>query len=154
MMDLREKMSELPTSPKPSAEWLQMNKIKQHLMKKKAYEELHFTVKKLQHLESREQKSHNKTRRKKVAGEIKKMDLLHQNQHENLVKRMKLGFDELIRKRDKEFDMLCKQYANGYTEMKIQQGHERNTVNRQSQRLQTPSKVVKSAISRHFKSVT
>ena len=153
MIELREKMFKLPTIPKPSAEWLQTNKIKTHLIKLKAHDELHFTLKKLQHLEQREQKSHNEARRKKIADEIKKMDLLHQNQHENLVKRMKLGFDELIRKRDKEVDMLCKSYANRNTEKKIQQGHEINTVHRQSQRLQTPSEVVKSAISRQLKSV-
>ena len=67
---------------------------------------------------------------------------------------MKRGFDELIKKRDRDFDMLCKQYSNGFIEMKIQHGQEKNIVSRQSQRLQTPSKVIKSAISRHFKSVT
>ena len=72
-MELREKMSEIPTTPKPSAEWLQMNKIKQHLMKKKAYEELHFTVKKLQRLENQEQKQHNKIRKKKVNGQVDQM---------------------------------------------------------------------------------
>ena len=72
-MGLRDQIAEMPAEPKPSAEWLQMNKIKQHLMKNKAYEELHFTVKKLQQLENREQKAHNKLQKKKIHGLIEQM---------------------------------------------------------------------------------
>lgn len=109
----------IPMKPKPSLEWLNLNKIKANVIKAKNYKEAHYAQQRQLQIEAESQAKWDIKRQEKINQELSKLQIAHVKEMENLEKRLKSGYIELCQKREKLYNQRIRTFNNGMREMQM-----------------------------------
>ena len=136
----------IPKKPKPSTEWLNLNRIKASVIKQKNYKEAHYAQQKQLALEQEEQARWDIQRQDKIGTELLKLKKNHEKEMINLEKRLKAGYIELCKKREEIYNQKVRRFNNSVKQLQLAQSLQKNKSMRSS--FYSKSQTPKGSISR------
>lgn len=102
----------IPLAPKDSARVIEIKDMIEQLAKNQEYKDAHYLQQKLFKMQEEDEGKYAIEREEKIRNLLKEMAKEHQNQHNNLRKKIISGLEELELKREKEYEMLLLKFNN------------------------------------------